>query len=166
MPGEIRAEQTDVRDRLRVAMRQVVSSVAVVTTEAAGRPRGMTATAVSMVSLDPPALLVCVNRSSQLHPAILKSGQFRILFLGQDQCDVARAFGGEMSQEGRFAIGSWRTDAPYGPSLTSAVADIACDVLNAVDHGSHTIFIGAARAVEGNRGATLLYGDGGYRGTT
>lgn len=153
----------DVRGDLRGAMRQVVASVAVITTISGDRPAGMTATAVSMVSLDPPSLLVCVNRSSRLHEAITASRRFRITFLGREHCDVARAFGGTLPQEERFSAGAWDFDSPYGPRLAGGVVDVECELAVELDHGSHTIFIGEAEAVRRSEGAVLLYGDGDYR---
>lgn len=163
MVGALVEATADVRTDLRMAMRQVVASVAVVTTLAEGKPGGMTATAVSIVSLDPPSLLVCINRSSRLHPAIVQARRFRITFLDQSQCEIARAFGGDLSQEARFSVGDWDFVSPYGPRLAGALADVDCELAKALDHGSHTIFIGEARAVRRRDGEVLLYGDGCFR---
>lgn len=163
IPSTDASTPDEVRSGLRCAMRQVVASVAVITTISRDAPAGMTATAVSMVSLDPPSLLVCVNRATRLHQAILASGRFRITFLGQEHCEVARAFGGQLPQEERFAVGAWDFTSPYGPRLRDGLVDIECALQTQLDHGSHTIFIGGADAVRCADGPVLLYGDGDYR---
>src|SRR5690606_6190830 len=94
---------------------------------------------------------------------ITGSRRFRITFLGQGHCDVARAFGGTLPQEERFAAGTWDLASPYGPRLIDGVVDIECALAVGIDHGSHTIFIGEAGAVRRGEGAVLLYGDGDYR---
>ncbi|RIA37970.1 flavin reductase (DIM6/NTAB) family NADH-FMN oxidoreductase RutF [Hephaestia caeni] len=152
----------DYRTELRSAMRQVMASVAVITTTAGDRPAGMTATAVSMVSLDPPSLLVCVNRSTRLYQAIADAQRFRITFLSQNHCEVAQAFGGQLPQEQRFSIGAWDLGSAYGPRLADGLVDIECALEAQLDHGSHTIFIGGAAAVRYGEGPVLLYGNGDY----
>ena len=157
------ADTQDVRSELRGAMRHVVAPVAVITTIWRDRPAGITATAVSMVSLDPPSLLACVNRSTRIYQAIAQSRRFRITFLGQAHCHVAQAFGGQLPQEERFSAGSWDFSSVYGPRLADGLVDIECALQTELDHGSHTIFIGGADAVRSGEGAVLLYGGGDYR---
>ncbi|MBP7705041.1 MAG: flavin reductase [Caulobacter sp.] len=68
-------------DAFRSAQRRLASSVAVITAGAWEGAVGMTATAVTSVSMDPPSLLVCVNRSATLHGAVMRTGRFRVTYL-------------------------------------------------------------------------------------
>jgi flavin reductase len=149
-------------DDLRRALRQVASSVAIVAAHGTSNPIGMTATALSVVSLTPPALLVCVNRTCQLHTAILERRAFRISYLSQAQSEVASVFGGGRAQEERFAVGSWDLDAAHGPALRGSLASFGCSLSSQLDHGTHTIFVGTVEDVRFGSERPLLYRDGAY----
>lgn len=152
----------DIAESLRQAMRQVVSSVTVITANAHHAPVGMTATAVTMVSLEPPTILACVNRAARLHDAVCVSRQFRIAFLDQQHCDIAKAFGGAVQHADRFSADDWRTDVPFGPRLRGALVNIGCDLEQRFDFGTHSVFVGLVRSVDCEEGDALLYGEGGY----
>ena len=123
----------------------------------------MTATAVTSVSLAPPALLVCVNRSTSLHAVVHRHEAFRVTYLRQEQQDVAAAFGGGASGLEKFRNGRWRLHAPGGPRLAGALAHVICDLDTAFDYGTHTIFIGRVRSVRTSDAEPLVYRDGAYR---
>lgn len=148
--------------QFRAALRKAPASVAVITAGRGETALGATATAVTSVSLDPPALLVCVNRALRLNAAIRAAGLFRVCYLRREQEGVARAFGAPGGA--RFSAGGWNLDAPAGPDLLPALASIACRLDNAVDCGTHSIFIGHVEAVRCAAGAPLLYCDGAYAG--
>lgn len=145
---------------LRMAMRGVAMTVAIVTTGDHHAPVVLTATSVTSVSLDPPSLLVCVNRSTRLHRAIGISGVFRVSFLRVGQEEIAAAFGS--SHGTRFATGDWDFDVAYGPHLSGAMASLGCRLEHLVDQGTHTIFFGAVCEVEMSVGPPLLYHNGNY----
>lgn len=145
---------------LRAAMREVAASVAIVTAHSAEGPFGMTATSVTSVSLDPPSLLVCVNRSARLHRAIAESKALRINFLRAEDSELARVFGGGVKE--RVFDESWDAAAPFGPILDRALAHIACSVDWSADYATHTIFIGRARDAALGRGQPLLHCNGAF----
>lgn len=151
----------DLRADMRALMRSVAATVAIVTARSQTGPVGMTATSITSVSLDPPAILVCVNRSARLHAAITERGLFRVNYLAQEHERVADTFGGP-NRNDRFASGSWETQAPFGPRLGGALAQMACRLVQAIDHGSHTIFIGSVESVENAPAEPLLYCKGSY----
>ena len=126
---------------LRAAMRGVAATVAVVTAGGEDAPMGLTATSVTSVSLDPPSILVCVNRSSRMHRAIAEGGRFRVTFLRADQQEIAAAFG--HSQGARFAVGEWDLGAPFGPRLGGAMAHMACELDHMIERGTHAVFFAA-----------------------
>lgn len=149
-------------EHLRLALRRVASSVAIVAAYGQSNPIGMTATALSVVSLSPPSLLVCVNRSCQLHAAILERRSFRVSYLSQTQSELATVFGGGRSQEERFAMGSWDLQAHLGPALRDSLVNFGCALSSHLDHGTHTIFVGTVEDVQFDAERPLLYRDGTY----
>lgn len=146
---------------LRSLMRRVASTVAVVTAHGEDGEAGITATSVASVSLDPPSILVCVNRATRLHAAVSHSRRFRVNYLSQSQKVVANAFGGPHDGD-RFDCGEWGRDAPFGPKLLSALGDVPCMLSKATDCGTHTVFIGAVQTAAMQAGTPLLYCNGGY----
>lgn len=157
-------------DLFRGAMRRLAASVTVITSRHEGRAGGMTATAVCSVSVAPPLLLICVNRQGSTYPLIKGSGRFTVNLLAEGQEGVAGAFarsatGGDDQFAGN---GAWTMGAGGAPMLAGAVAALECSVDNAVEAGSHTVFIGRVEGVHlpDPAPAALVYADGGYRKLT
>jgi flavin reductase (DIM6/NTAB) family NADH-FMN oxidoreductase RutF len=139
------------------------TGVTVVTARAAGRgdPIGMTASSVASVSLDPPLVLVCVDKSTDMHAALLEGKQFVLNILAADQETVSRRFA-EVKSKALHDVP--HREGPNGlPVLEGVVAHIECAKQQAVPAGDHTIFLGlvtGGSAVED--GKPLLYHRGGY----
>ena len=112
-------------------------------------PCGMTANAFTSVSLDPPLVLVCVNRNASIHQAVLESGSFAVSMLSARQEHVARYFADHSRPRGpaEFAAVDWspapRTGAPV---LRGALAWLDCSLTAAYDGGDHAIFLGSVLA--------------------
>jgi len=124
----------------------------------------MTATAVSAVSMDPPSMLVCVNRSATFHGALARADQFAINILSRTHVDVSRSCGGGAGQESRFTIGEWNTLAA-APVLTDAQAAIICVKDKQLGYGTHTVFMGRIVSISMNGAVDpLIYVDGQYTG--
>lgn len=83
----------------RQAMRNLASGVAIVTTGAAVRRRGLTVSSVTSICMEPPCLLVAINASSETHDAIFANNSFGVSFLCSDQEDLALRFGGGMARK-------------------------------------------------------------------
>ena len=150
------AEQT------KLALRRLASAVAVVTCRDGKRRHAMTATAVNAMSMQPPSMLVCVNRTAAFHAAISRAEEFAINILHRDQVPVSVACGGKAHGEERFGCGEWGEEGG-APVLAEAQARIVCAREARFDYGSHTIFIGRVTSV-GVHGALdpLIYVDGRY----
>lgn len=147
----------------RDAMRRLAATVTIVTTGAGERRHGMTATAVTSLSMDPPSLLVCVNRGGALHALLAQSDRFCVNLLRCGQAALSDAFAGRMPAEERFRHGDWRADAHGIPYLADAQATIFCTKQDAIRQASHTILIGAVESVgAADEVSPLLYGNGGY----
>jgi flavin reductase (DIM6/NTAB) family NADH-FMN oxidoreductase RutF len=150
------AEQT------KLALRRLASAVAVVTCRDGQRRHAMTATAVNAMSMDPPSMIVCVNRSAAFHPAISLAARFAINILHRNQIEISIGCGGKARGEDRFGYGAWGEEAGV-PILTDAQARVVCTKEAKFDYGSHTIFIGRVTSV-GIHGEVdpLIYVDGKY----
>ncbi|MEY4238056.1 MAG: hypothetical protein RL339_657 [Pseudomonadota bacterium] len=126
----------------RMAMRRLAAAVSVITTSSEGEWAGLAATSVSSLSMEPPSLLVCVNKSASIRP-LLKAGQpFAVNLLGQDHSHISKAFGGAAKGHERFQTGDWSEGNNGIPTLDDAIAVVECEVDGEVDYASHTIVIG------------------------
>jgi flavin reductase (NADH) len=144
----------------RNCLRHVPGAVAIITTVHDGVRAGLTATAVCSVSAEPPQMLVCVNRSASASPVITAAGRFGISFLAHDQRAIANAFSGPAAD--RFASASWSKLETGIPLLDGAAASFECVVVQAIQSGTHTIFIGAVVAALANPGPNLVYKSGDF----
>jgi flavin reductase (DIM6/NTAB) family NADH-FMN oxidoreductase RutF len=150
--GRVRAhlESIDVQptidaDLFRRAMRRFASGVCVVAAGEGGERRGITVSAFSSVSLEPPMVLVCVNRSTAAHQKLTTSSHFSVNILGAGQEEVAFLFAGQRDLRGAARFDENWTNHRFGvPVLNSALHSIVC--ASEAHHvvGSHTIMIGRA----------------------
>jgi flavin reductase (DIM6/NTAB) family NADH-FMN oxidoreductase RutF len=146
----------------KIALRRLASSVAVVTCRDGHLRHAMTATAVNAMSMQPPAMIVCVNRSAAFHAAISRARHFAINILHRNQIEISIGCGGAAHAEDRFDYGTWGEEAGV-PVLTDAQARVVCAEEAKFDYGSHTIFIGRVTSI-GIHGEVdpLIYVDGKY----
>jgi flavin reductase (DIM6/NTAB) family NADH-FMN oxidoreductase RutF len=151
-------------DAFRQAMRRVASTVNVITICVDGAPMGITATAMSPLSLDPPSLLICINRSATMHASLGDVAHFRVNVLHRSQEAMARMFADRQQHALRFGEG-WQLDCETPPRLIDAQASILC---RRIDHhlfGTHSIFIGQVEEVAVREDVDpLVYVEGRYGG--
>src|SRR5580692_1696203 len=88
-------------DDFRGAMRHLVGAVSVVTAGRGSDITGMTVTSVSSLSIDPPTLIVSINRESSTWPVLKRYGVFGVNVLTSDQIDIAERFSGQNGLKGR-----------------------------------------------------------------
>jgi flavin reductase (DIM6/NTAB) family NADH-FMN oxidoreductase RutF len=155
-PNEQLAAQT------KLALRRLASAVAVVSCRYGQTRHAMTATAVNAMSMDPPSMIVCVNRAATFHGAISAASRFAINILHRNQIEISMGCGGKTRGDDRFGHGAWGEEAEV-PILTDAQACVVCTKEAKFDYGSHTIFIGRVSFV-GIYGEVdpLIYVDGRY----
>jgi len=144
------------------ALGQFASGVTVVTTrDAEGRSLGLTVSAFTSVSLDPPLVLVSIDNRSEAHAGFEESGLYAVSVLreGQEHWSQRFAFGGDERWQAEFVTGA------SGLLLVpGALAHIECRVAHAVPGGDHTLYLGEVVSLASWPGAPLVYHAGGYRG--
>lgn len=134
------------------------SGVTVVTAVHDGEWFGTTASAVSSLSLEPPMLLVCMNKSSTTGQAIERCGKFGVNILTEEQPDVAERFARKGASFESIPIEEGRWGEPL---LSESLATLECRVAEEVSGGTHTVFIAEVDHGAARGGAPLAY----FRGT-
>jgi flavin reductase (DIM6/NTAB) family NADH-FMN oxidoreductase RutF len=161
----IRIDRNVSSDDFRGAMRHLAGGVSVITAGRAKEITGMTVTSVSSLSVDPPTLIVSINRESSSWPLIKRYGSFGVNILNADQIDVAERFTGKGGLKGaeRFAGAEWITLMSGVPLLVGALAAVDCEVEDIVERHSHAIVIGRVLDLKlSSRTAALAYWQGQY----
>jgi len=157
----------DATEGLKAAMRHFASGVTVITAGAGEARRGITATAFTSVTMEPPTVLVCINRNGQAHEAILESGAFCVNILCEASSDVAASFAGMAGKAGaaQFEGFEWVETRTGAPAYAYAQASIACTLTAHHEAGSHSIFIGHVEevAVDPDRAPLLHFNRGFHR---
>jgi flavin reductase (DIM6/NTAB) family NADH-FMN oxidoreductase RutF len=143
------------------ALRQFASGVTIVTVSSNGKLHGATASSFASVSLEPPLILVCLDKTSQTRALLLEEGAFAANVLGSEQEEVARAF--SVRGVKPFDRLPHRLGVDGAPLLEGAIAWIECRVHQVVDAGDHDIIIGEVIACSTGSGAPLVYYDAAYR---
>ena len=135
------------------------TGVTIVTTcDSDGRPTGLTASAFTSVSLDPPLVLVCIDHKSQSHGPLVDGGRFAVNILSVDQEALSRKFA--TTRLDKFDGVAYRL-SPLGlPILAEALAHLECVTVSTHVEGDHTILVGRVEDVSAGSGHPLLY----YRG--
>jgi flavin reductase (DIM6/NTAB) family NADH-FMN oxidoreductase RutF len=149
----------------RGAMRHLAGGVSVITVGRGKDITGMTVTSVSSLSVDPPTLIVSINRESSSWPLLKRHGFFGVNILTADQLDIAERFTGKDGLKGadRFAGAEWMTCASGVPLLAGALAAVDCEVEDIVERHSHAIVIGRVLDMQlSTRTAALVYWQGQY----
>jgi flavin reductase (DIM6/NTAB) family NADH-FMN oxidoreductase RutF len=165
VPRDLMTEIAVTSADFRGAMRHLTGGVSVIT---AGRGKditGMTVTSVASLSVEPPTLIVSINRDASSFPLIRRHGAFGVNILAADQLDVAERFAGKGGLKGadRFAGARWVTAVSGVPLLVGALSAVDCEVEEIFERHSHGIVIGRVRDVRNStRNAALAYWHGQY----
>jgi 3-hydroxy-9,10-secoandrosta-1,3,5(10)-triene-9,17-dione monooxygenase reductase component len=128
----------------------------------AGEPIGMTASSVASVSLDPPLVLVSVDKSHDMHAALERSTHFVLNVLSADQEGLSRRFAA--SGHDRFHGVSYRENERGIAVLDGVVSHFECEKQSAVPGGDHTVLFGLVVGGDVTDRRPLLYYRGGYAG--
>ena len=148
-------------DEFRTTLSRFASGVTIVTTrDTDGHPYGMTVSAFCSLSLEPPLVLICIDKKAFSHQALEHSGAFAVNILAEDQELTSRRFASPESD--RFEGIAYRTGIADVPVLEHSLASLECRLTQTHDGGDHTIFVGAVEAVTFHDGTPLVYFKGGY----
>ena len=131
-----------------------------------GHLHGMTANAVTSLSLEPPMVLVCIDKNAQAHAVIERARAFAVNILGEHQEHLSRLFAiSEEPEQGRLRGLAFTTGRTGAPILADCVAYLECRLREIAEGGDHSIFMGevVAQGVV-NDVAPLLFFRGQYRG--
>jgi 4-nitrophenol 2-monooxygenase / 4-nitrocatechol 4-monooxygenase, reductase component len=143
----------------RTVFRDVIgrfaSGVTVITTSLAGRDFGTTASAVTSLSMEPPMLLMCLNRTSETGAAVAEAGWFGINILAQGQTEIAGRFArkGADKFEGVELVRGRRGM----PLIAGALAQLECRIAETAIGGTHTVFMGEVHEAAAAEGEPLTY---------
>lgn len=152
-------------DLFKAGMRRLGGGVTLITSTGPDGPRGLTATAVCSVAVDPPTLLCCVNFTSSAYDTIRGTGILAVNILGERDRDLATRFSGAETRESRFTMGRWTELATGAPILETALASFDCRIIRVLDDASHSIFFAEVVAQRcGDEAPPLLYFGGSYGG--
>ncbi len=145
----------------RRIMGHFATGVTVVTARHNGEIQGMTANAVTSLSLNPPLVLVAVDKTAAMHAALTASRHFALSILSESQEHLSRRF----AMRGPKEINdlTWITASSDAPILADALAWVDCRLAEILPGGDHDIFIGEILAGDSREGLPLLYFGGKYR---
>ena len=142
-------------EEFREVISHFASGVTVITALHDGRPFGTTASAVASLSLEPPMLLVCMNKQSETGRAVAQSSRFGVNILGANQADLAERFaqkGGDKFAGVSVTPGKWGE-----PLFDEALATLECRVAEATTGGTHHVFLAEVESGAARGGTPLAY---------
>lgn len=149
------------REMLKAFNKQFVSGVTVVTTiDEHGRPRGLAVSAYASVSLDPPLVIVCVQKTSSSYPALFRSTNLGINILSSEQRDTLNVFASKSPD--KFATVTWHEGPKGSPLIDGSSASIEVEIKERFQALTHTIFIGRVHHAETTDAAPILYKAGSF----
>lgn len=142
-------------DIMKSFNRQFVTGVTVVTTKEGDTPKGLAANAYCSVSLEPPLVLVCVQKTSSTYPALFSSSHLGINILGADQRSTVGVFASKSPD--KFAEVDWH-EGPHGsPLIDGSAASIEAEIQERFQAKTHTVFICRVRHAEVDGAAPMVY---------
>jgi flavin reductase (DIM6/NTAB) family NADH-FMN oxidoreductase RutF len=150
------------KDEFRAALSRFPSGVTIVTTkDADGRLHGITVSAFASVSLEPPMILVCVDKLAGSHDALAESGAFVVHILAEEHQEHSNKFASPVPD--KFNDIEYRYGLREIPVLENALVALECRLAHAHEGGDHTIFVGEIERAAINDGKPLVYWNGDYQ---
>jgi flavin reductase (DIM6/NTAB) family NADH-FMN oxidoreductase RutF len=143
-------------------MRRYIYSVSIMSNKDDGYLNAITVSSVTSISMDPPSLLICINKSARIHDTLKIGSEFCINLLNKDQEELSNICSDEDSYDERFNDKNWNTKGV--PFLANAQANIFCKVDKLSSYHTHTIVVGLVEdANYSDEISTLTYVDGNYK---
>ena len=151
-----------IQDNFRLAMRRYIYSVSIMSNKDDGYLNAITVSSVTSISMDPPSLLICINKSARIHDTLKIGSEFCINLLNKDQEELSNICSDEDSYDERFNDKNWNTKGV--PFLANAQANIFCKVDKLSSYHTHTIVVGLVQdANYSDKISTVTYVDGNYK---
>ena len=152
-----------IQDNFRLAMRRYIYSVSIMSNkDNADNPNAITVSSVTSISMNPPSLLICINKSSRIHDTIELGSKFCINLLNSNQQNLSNICSDEEMYDQRFKDKNWNLDDI--PFLQNAQANIFCKVDKLTSYHTHTIVVGLVEEANyADEISTLTYVDGEYK---
>jgi flavin reductase len=160
-------DSTITGEDFRLAMRRLAGGVSIISGAGPDGPLGVTATAVTSLTAEPPSVLCCLNRSLTLESAVRETGRFGVNMLRADHHDLAKRFAGMHGVRGsaKFEQGDWTILPSDVPALSDSLVSFDCRVGDIFEVGTHSVFVGLIDEVSfGESGDPLVYCDGAFSG--
>lgn len=150
------------KEEFRSALSRFASGVTVVTTkDGSGKLYGITVSAFCSVSLEPPLILICIEKNTGSHHAFEQSRAFVVNILRENQQHISDRFASPLDD--KFGGISYRSGIEDLPVLEDALANLECRLRYSHEGGDHTIFVGEVEKATVNGVEPLLYFHGNYR---
>lgn len=150
------------RDEFRSALSRFPSGITVITsTDSSGVFHGITVSAFCSVSLEPPLILACIEKTTSSHDAIAATGTFAANVLAAQQEELSERFAIPFTD--KFIGVNFRIGLGGVPVLDDALVALECNLHQSYDGGDHTIFVGEVERVQIRDGDPLVYFHGNYR---
>lgn len=149
-------------DEFRSALSRFASGVTVVTTmDHSGRFHGITVSAFCSVSLEPPLVLVCIEKTTSSHTALVETGRFTVNILSAEEARLSEHFASLIEDKlDGIAHETGENGIPY---LSNSLVTMECRLFKSLEGGDHSIFLGEVENTIIRDGDPLVYFRGGYR---
>ncbi len=151
-----------IQDNFRLAMRRYIYSVSIMSNrDSDNNLNAITVSSVTSISMNPPSILICINKSAKIHDSIIPGSKFCINLLNKDQQELSDVCSDEDRHDQRFLDKNWNTNSI--PFLSNAQANIFCKVDKLSSYHTHTVVIGLVEDANfAETISTLTYVDGKY----
>lgn len=142
---------------LKDALARLASGVALIACWDDGAPKGLIATSLSGLSVDPPLVLFSVRHEASAHDALLREGRYTATILSEADAAEAQAFASSTGAISRFTSAKWRLDDPFAPRFQGGLSTFDLKTDRWIRTHATTLFIAEALAVNSAAGPPLLY---------
>jgi flavin reductase (DIM6/NTAB) family NADH-FMN oxidoreductase RutF len=130
-------------EAFRASMRLAAASVSLVTScDNAGVWHGMAVTSAGSLSMDPPSMMVAINRTASIYPVVHATGRFTLNLMDEPHAAMLEHFSRSDMRHQRFTTDDWMMVGEGGPVLKGALCAHVCTVAEAHEFGTHTVFFG------------------------
>jgi flavin reductase (DIM6/NTAB) family NADH-FMN oxidoreductase RutF len=148
-------------DLLRGVHRKFVTGVTVVTTAGGdGTPRGLAVNAFASISLEPPLIMVCVQKTSSTYEPLFASEYFAVNLIAADQMPVVQVFASK--RQDKFSDVAWRPGPHGSPIIEGSCAHMEAQMQERFQASTHTVFLGKVVDAQYSEHPPLLYGGGAF----